>query len=417
MAVSMSFFLFIFSWFQFATSTTFSGDIEALKSIKLAIDAATIPSGSCLASWDFTFDPCDASFSARFTCGIRCDAKIDTLSRVTEVSLDSAGYSGPLSPSIWSLPFLETLNLAENRFYGQLPPPPPLCCSRLRRLTLSCNSFSGEIPNLSPAGSLTEAYFDSNYFTGQINPANLQQLRALQRLELQSNNLTGMIPDLSMLSSLNYLDASENLLTGGFPTNLPPSLVEVSLRSNRLFGELTGPAIANLENLQVMDLSRNGLSGAVARALFEHPVLEQLTLACNQFQWVDEPRDGGLGSGLVALDLGHNRLTGLLPGFVGSMPRLAAVDLQYNKFTGMIPVQYAMRAVGAEGMVQFRRLLLSGNYLFGPIPGPMGAMKEGTAVVSLADNCLFRCPAVFFFCQDGQQKPSSTCREFNPVIP
>jgi len=50
------------------------------------------------------------------------------------------------------------------------------------------------------------------------------------------------------------------------------------------------------------------------------------------------------------------RIRGLLPGFIGSMPRLPAVDFQDNKFTEM--TQYAM---GAEGMVQLGRLLLSGK--------------------------------------------------------
>ncbi|EHA8590601.1 putative inactive leucine-rich repeat receptor-like protein kinase [Cocos nucifera] len=197
--------------------------------------------------------------------------------------------------------------------------------------------------------------------------------------------------------------------------------MEISLRSNRLEGEIPAPAVAvavaALPALHVMDFSHNGLWGtlpALPGAAFDHPSLEQLTLACDRLESVQGPWDGGLGSQLIALDLEHNCLGGLLPTFLGSMPRLSALSLEDNWFTGMIPTQYAVRAGGA---VPFARLNLSENYLFGPIPSPIGGLMEGSAMVSLADNCLFRCPPEFFFSEGGRRKPPTTCREFNPVIP
>lgn len=419
--LSLNLLLLLLPLLPLSTPKTFPSDIEALKSLLLSVNPGSIPNGSCLSSWRFSLaDPCDSSFSPLFTCGLRCQVAGDNFARVAEIALDPAGYSGTLPPSIYSLPFLETLDLSNNNFYSHFPPPPPSTSNSLLRLSLSSNSFSGDLPDLARVSvSLREIYLDGNLFSGEINAFKLAGLRSLERLELQRNNLTGEIPDPSSLVSLNYFDASDNLLTGGFPTGFPPSLVEISLRSNRLYGEIPGPAVAGLPNLQVLDLSRNGLSGLIPRTLFQHPTLEQLTLSYNDLQWVEPPTDGGLSSELVAVDLGHNGLTGLLPGFLGSMRRLSAVDLGNNKFTGMIPVEYAMRVVGlSEGVAEFGRLILAENYLYGPIPGPMGAMREGSAVaVSLADNCLFRCPAVFFFCEDGRQKPAGTCREFNPVIP
>ncbi|KAJ6795163.1 receptor-like protein kinase precursor [Iris pallida] len=409
--------------FLTSSSKTHPSDVHALMLLKLSVDPTSVLPSSCLSSWDFSVDPCASAFTERFTCGLRCDAADSSgYSRVTDLSLDQAGYSGPLSSSVWSLPFLQTLSLADNRFSGPIPsPPPPALPSALRSVTLSRNSFSGEIPVFPPAPSLQELSLDGNLLSGTI-AGKFDELVALQRLELQRNNITGALPDrLGLLASLSYLDASDNALSGGLPAaDLPPSLVQISLRNNGLAGALPGGSAlaAALPALQVLDLSRNRVSGAVPASLFRHPALEQLSLGYNRLEAIEEPADRGAGSRLVAVDLKNNELAGLLPAFLGAMPRLSAVDLESNRFTGMIPADYAVRAVGGGAeAVPFGRLLLAGNYLFGPIPSPMETMEEGSAMVSLADNCLFRCPATFFFCRGLEQKSPSTCRDFNPVIP
>ncbi|CAN0919080.1 hypothetical protein LINGRAHAP2_LOCUS31248 [Linum grandiflorum] len=97
------------------------------------------------------------------------------------------------------------------------------------------------------------------------------------------------------------------------------------------------------------------------------------------------------------------------------MPKLSALSLENNKFTGVIPTQYAVKAVlPYAGVSPFARLLLGGNYLFGPIPGPLMGLQPGSSNVSLHDNCLYRCPTVLFFCQGGDQKSVTECRNFQP---
>ncbi|XP_072955470.1 uncharacterized protein [Typha angustifolia] len=400
------------------TSKTFPGDIEALKSLKNSINPNSILPGSCLSTWDFAYDPCDSAFTSTFTCGFRCDYLdlASSLLRVTALSLDSAAYSGTLPSSLFSsLPFLSSADLAGNLISGSIPscPLPPL----LRRLVLSRNSLSGSIPpSLFSSSSLEELILDNNLLSGQM-PHEIASLPSLKRLEIQSNNLTGGIPDLRQISGLLLFDASDNALSGTFPKggHLPVSLVQISLRSNRLYGPLPAESVADLPFLQVMDISHNELSGTVPATVFLHPSLEQVSLAWNRFESLEEPVEVATGSRVISLDMGHNRLGGLLPWFIGVMPRLAAVNLEENRFTGLIPFQYAVRVAGLGERVGFARLMLEGNYLLGPIPSPMGWVKEGSAAVSLADNCLSRCPQVFFFCKGGQ-KSADTCRLFNPVI-
>lgn len=404
-------------------SATHPSDIQALKDLVKGLDPETVLQGSCLSSWDFSVDPCDSLFGQQFTCGFRCDFNDSSgLARVTEISLDRAGYSGPLSLSP-NLAFLQTLDVAENRFNGSIPPS-VFNLSRLSRLSLSRNFFSGGIPDSisSPAlSNLQELFLDGNLLQGQI-PAGIGDsggLQSLQRLELQENRLSGEFPDLSRLKNLTFLDASNNSLSGVLDFGrFPESIVQISMRNNGLEREISNSnRIWDLGFLQVLDLTYNRLSGALPAALFQHPALQQLTLSYNRFSEIQIPWNSGVGSELIALDLAHNQLEGTLPTFFGLMPKLSALSLEKNRFTGMIPVQYALKVVQTGGIAPFARLLLSGNYLYGPIPSLFMAMKPGSAMVSLVDNCLLRCPEDFFFCQGGAQKPYDTCKSFSPVIP
>ncbi|CAN0919079.1 Probable inactive leucine-rich repeat receptor kinase XIAO [Linum grandiflorum] len=349
-------------------------DTEVLKQFKYSIDQTSITPGSCLSSWDFSYDPCDSLFSDHFTCGFRCDAAVSGLNRVTELALDQAGYysSASLDSVSWeSLPYLQSVDLSNNYFSG--PVPGSLTnLTRLTRLGLSRNSFSGEIPSFLPI-SLQELYLDNNNLQGGI-PASLNGLVGLKRLELQSNNLSGEFPELGSLKNLYFLDASDNVgISGNFPAVLPSNLVQISMRNNSLQGKLPSKSFQLVPYLQVLDLSHNRLSDSVPLTLFSSPSLQQLTLSHNSFSSIETPATltALIQSELIAVDLSDNDLRGFLPSFMALMPKLSALSLENNKFTGVIPTQYAVKAVlPYAGVSPFARLLLGGNYLFGPIPGP-----------------------------------------------
>ncbi|OMO84547.1 hypothetical protein COLO4_21977 [Corchorus olitorius] len=401
-----------------AESKTYWGDIEALKQLKNGVEPSSVTPGSCLSSWDFTVDPCDSLFSERFSCGFRCDLTVSGLSRVTEVSLDSAGYSGSLSSAPWNnLPYLQTLDVSNNFFSGWIPAS-LANLTRLTRLGLSRNTFSGEIPaSIGSLSSLEELYLDNNNIQGSI-PTSFNGLVSLRRLEIQSNKISGELPELGSLKNLYFLDASNNAISGYLPSTFPPSLVQISMRNNMIQGTIP-QSLKYLNFLQVLDLSHNKLTDSVPYFLFNHPSLQQLTLSFNSFTSVQSPSDLGTQSELIAVDLSNNELQGWLPPFLPLMPKLSALSLEYNKFSGMIPAQYALKTVmsGSGGIAPFARLLLGGNYLFGPIPGPLLLLKPDSATVSLADNCLIRCPMRFFFCQGAYQKSLVECKRFSPVIP
>ncbi|KAH7524158.1 hypothetical protein FEM48_Zijuj06G0089500 [Ziziphus jujuba var. spinosa] len=390
--------------------------MQVLKDLKNGLKTGSITPGSCLSSWDFSVDPCDHIFTQRFTCGFRCDRIVSGSARVTEITLDQVGYSGSLASTSWNLPYLHTLDLSFNSFSGEIPDS-FANLSRLRHLSLSENSLTGFVPDsLGDLSLLEEIYLDGNYLRGPI-PSSFNRLISLKRLELQGNNFCGEIPILDSLKELYFLDASDNHISGEVPSPLPTSLVELSIRNNNLEGDMPS-GFGNLVVLQVLDLSHNELSGRVSSFLFDHPSLQQLTLSHNNFTSMGAPYNMGVNSRLIALDLSHNKLRGLLPAFMAFMPKLSALSLEHNEFTGMVPSQYAVKAaIPGAGTSSFERLLLGGNYLFGPIPGPLMGLKPGSANVSLVDNCLFRCPDIFFFCQGGRQKSLLDCKTFSRFIP
>lgn len=400
-----------------AESKTYWGDIEVLKQLKNGLENGSVTPGSCLSSWDFTVDPCDNLFGEKFTCGFRCDVVVAGSSRVTELTLDQAGYAGSLaSSSTWNLPYLETLDVSNNYFSGQIPESLSNL-TRLRRLALSGNSFNSEIPSsIGSLSNLEELYLDNNNLQGTI-PSSFNGLKSLKRLEIQLNSLNGQMPNLWSINNLYYLDISDNAVTGELPASLPNSLVQISARNNSLSGFLTSESFRNLTYLQVLDLSYNKLAGSVPMVLFELPSLQQLTLSFNQFSSMEVPSYNlGSQSGVIAVDLSNNELEGLLPSFMGVMPKLSSLSLENNKFTGMIPIQYALKTAFPEsGISPFGRLLLGGNYLIGGIPSPLLVLKPGSANVRLGDNCLYRCPLRFFFCEE--QKSLAECKRFSPFIP
>ncbi|KAI3451024.1 hypothetical protein Pfo_007689 [Paulownia fortunei] len=408
----------VLQFFMHTHSATHWQNVQVLKQLKSTITPSSVPPGSCIDSWDFAFDPCDNLFSDKFTCGFRCDVVLNSSSRVTELALDSAGYSGSLSAVSWTLPYLQNLDFSNNNFFGAIPESFS-SLTRLQRLGLSQNSLSGSVPgSLGSLANLEEMYLDNNMLTGAI-PLSFNGLKNLKRLDLQGNKLSGEFPEMGQLGNLNFLDASDNAISGELPGVLPPSLVELAMRNNQIEGNIPA-SVVNLASLEVMDLSHNKLSGSIPAGLFTHPSLEQLTLSYNQFGSVQVPGNSGLTSQLISVDLSNNEIRGFLPGFMGLMPRLSALSLENNKFSGLIPTQYVLKVLvpgSGQGVAQLERLLLGGNYLFGPIPGAFLELKADSVMVRLGDNCLYRCPVRLFFCGGGVQKSLVECRAFGPIIP
>ncbi|KAK7343475.1 hypothetical protein VNO77_12245 [Canavalia gladiata] len=371
--------LFIFHFqtnnFQVQALTSAS-DIVALKAFKASIKPSSITPWSCLASWNFTTDPCSVPRRTYFICGLTCTRDS---TRINQITLDPAGYSGTLTPLISQLTQLSTLDLADNSFFGTIPSSFS-SLSNLQTLTLRSNSFSGSIP------------------------PSITTLKSLQSLDLSHNSLSGFLPNsLNSLTSLRRIDLSFNKLTGSIP-KLPPNLLELAIKANSLSGPLQKQNFEGLNQLKVVELSENALSGTVESWFFLLPSLQQVDLANNSFTGVQisRPAARGGGSNLVALNLGFNRIQGYAPANLATYPLLSFLSFRHNSLRGTIPLEYGK-------IRSMKRLFLDGNFLVGKPPA--GLIAAGTAVTgSLGDNCLQGCPVSSQLCTPAQ-KPISVCKQ------
>lgn len=350
--------------------TTLSSDISALKAIKAAVNPTTIPSYTCLHSWDFTSDPCTPPYVTHFLCGLSCSGN-----RVTQLTLDPAGYAGTLSPLVSQLTQLITIDLSDNKFSGPIPNS-VFFLPNLQTLMLGSNSFSGFIP------------------------PSISNLKKLQTVDISRNSLSGSLPStLTSLTELTRLDFSFNKLTGPIPV-LPKNIIQLALKGNSISGYLQKKSFTGLTQLETVELSENSLAGTIPGWFFLIPSLQQVNLAKNSFTGVEvfKPVD----SYLVAVDLGYNRIIGYPPANFTAYPMLASLTLSYNKLRGRIPWEYSKKPT-------LSRLFLDGNYLIGLPPKEFFSGKTSISG-SFGDNCLKSCPVSSGLCLKSQ-KPSSICQQ------
>ncbi|CAJ1977404.1 unnamed protein product [Sphenostylis stenocarpa] len=359
---------------------TSPSDIAALKALKASIKPGSIPAWSCLGSWNFTTDPCSLPRRSSFLCGLTCTPDS---TRINQITLDPAGYSGTLTPLISQLTQLITLDLSENNFFGSIP------------------------SSISSLSNLQTLSFRSNYFSGPI-PSSITTLKSLQSLDFSHNSLSGSLPNsMNSLTTLRRLDLSFNNLTGSIP-KLPPNLHELAIKANSLNGPLQEQNFEGMNQLEVVELSKNALTGTVESWFFSLPSLQQVNLANNTITGVQISRPraarGGTGSSsnLVSLDLGFNRIQGYAPANLSAFPALSFLSIRHNALRGAIPPGYGQ-------IKSLTRVFLDGNFLTGkPPPGLIATSRE--IYGSLGDNCLNSCPNSSYLCWPAQ-KPISVCKQ------
>ncbi|OMO63288.1 hypothetical protein COLO4_32606 [Corchorus olitorius] len=372
--ISRSLLLLLLLYVSLAQALTSPQDISALKAFKASIKPSSIPSWSCLASWDFSVDPCAIPRRTHFTCAVTCSPDS---TRVTQITLDPAGYSGQLTPLVSQLTQLITLDLSDNNFFGPIPSSISSLHS-LQSLTLKSNSFSGSIPD------------------------SVTTLKSLEFIDLSHNSLSGPLPKtLNSLSSLTRLDLSYNKLTGFLP-KLPRNLLELAIRGNSLSGYLSKACFDGLTQLEVVELSENSLAGTLEAWFFHLPSLQQVDLANNSFTRVEISKPPGGNSDLVAVNLGFNKIEGNVPANFADYPLLSSLSLRYNRLRGAIPLEFSKKT-------SLRRLFLDGNFLIGKPPS--GFFAGSTSVSgSLGDNCLQGCPGSSQLCTPSQ-KSYAVCKQ------
>ncbi|XP_019161278.1 PREDICTED: receptor-like protein 12 [Ipomoea nil] len=162
-----------------------------------------------LATWNQSTDCCHWH-------GVKCDNS----SRVISLSLDNETIvSIDNSSSLFSLPYIEELNMGFNSFNSSPIPVQMYNLANLRYLNLSNAGFGGQIrSSIGALSSLVLLNLSHNALTGKI-PREFGNLTLLESLDLSANQFSGEIPvQLTELSFLSFLNLSVNEFSGKIPT-------------------------------------------------------------------------------------------------------------------------------------------------------------------------------------------------------
>jgi Leucine-rich repeat (LRR) protein len=166
-------------------------------------------------------------------------------------------------------------------------------------------------------------------------------------------------------------------------------VLQLKLPRYKLTGSLPY-SIANLTQLQVLNLGYNSLRSSIPESMGSFSELQRLDLNNNQLTGA-VPKSLGQAVQLAELDLSTNRLRGTIPDSLGYLARLSTLNLNVNSVTGTIPgslgnlTRLTELAVGQNGLsgsipnslgqlVQLTVLHLYGNQLTGIIPSGLGVL-------------------------------------------
>lgn len=187
---------------------------------------------------------------------------------IQHLNLRNNQISGPIPVAFENMDGMETLELANNRFTGPIPNFTML--AKLEILALNNNQLSGAIPaTLGNLLNLTYVNLSNNALTGEIPPS-LGNLLELTELRLSHNQLSGLIPaELQTLTKLTRLYLDHNQLSGTWPIWLEKlvALEELNIANNDRMGNVLPPAIGNLANLRLLDISHNHFWGEIPLAI------------------------------------------------------------------------------------------------------------------------------------------------------
>ncbi|KAK9162014.1 hypothetical protein Syun_002916 [Stephania yunnanensis] len=279
--------------------------------------------------------------------------------------------------------------LSNNKFTGAIPL--TICNSSWRRIDLSHNQISGEIPScfFNSLISFSVVDLSKNKLQGMI-PDTFGSECSLEGLNLNGNQLEGPLPrSLVNCRSLRVLDFGNNQIDDTFPFWLEhlESLQVLILQSNKFHGPIRRRHIANssFESLHIISLSANSFTGHLPLEYFSSSYLKGLyenddhqtshsAMPYVIYTFVMFPNKGqALEYSSVqipvlnAIDLSSNLFDGEIPTSIGDYRLLMVLNLSHNSLVGKIPSSLA-------NLTQLESLDISNNDLVGEIPSELTSL-------------------------------------------
>uniref|UniRef100_A0A2N9ES54 non-specific serine/threonine protein kinase n=1 Tax=Fagus sylvatica TaxID=28930 RepID=A0A2N9ES54_FAGSY len=243
--------------------------------------------------------------------------------------------------------------LGNNELSGSLPIDLFLTLPHLQWFQIGANQFTGSLPvSLANASELQRLEVWMNNFTGKLS-VNFGGLQRLEWLFIAENDLGSGYADemdffqsLANCSSLQLLDLSTNQFKGMLPTvlgNLSTQLTGFAINNNLIFGEIPS-GIGNLVNLTTL----------VMASLSSCTSLVYLYMEDNFFQGAI-PSSLSSSRGIQVMDLSRNNLSGQIPNFLEKLS-LKNLNLSFNDFQGEVPTKGVFANASAISVVGNSRL-------------------------------------------------------------
>ncbi|XP_066397270.1 probable LRR receptor-like serine/threonine-protein kinase At1g07650 isoform X4 [Miscanthus floridulus] len=180
------------------------------------------------------------------------------------LSLMGNRLSGPFPMVLTRITTLTNLSIESNEFYGPMPPEIGHLI-RIEKLILSTNEFTGPLPTaLSLFSNITDLRISSTNFSGRM-PDFWGKLKRLEKLQIEGSLLEGPLPSsLSELTNLSDLRISDLRGSGSsFPDlSRMTSMNKLDLSFNKLSGEIP-PSFASMGAVDYIYLTGNSLTGNI----------------------------------------------------------------------------------------------------------------------------------------------------------
>ncbi|KAM0850484.1 hypothetical protein ACQ4PT_053048 [Festuca glaucescens] len=291
-------------------------------------------------------------------------ASLGNCANLESIDLSFNYLVGQIPSEIITLPKLLDLVVWANGLSGVIP---DILCSNgttLETLVISYNNFTGGIPpSITRCVNLIWVSLSGNRLTGSVPPG-FAKLQKLAILQLNKNLLSGSVPaELGSCNNLIWLDLNSNSLTGTIPSELAgqAGLVPGGMVSGKQFAFLRNEAGNTCPGAGVLF----EFFGIRPERLAEFPAVHlcpstRIYMGTTVYTF-------RMNGSMIFLDLSYNGLTGAIPGSLGNMMYLQVLNLGHNELSGTIPEAFSgLKSIGA--------LDLSNNQLSGGIPSGLGGL-------------------------------------------
>ncbi|KAK4395010.1 Tyrosine-sulfated glycopeptide receptor 1 [Sesamum angolense] len=243
---------------------------------------------------------------------------------------------------------------------------PPLNWSLLH----DCCSWEGV--GCDGSGRVTNLWLPSRGLVGSISPS-IVNLTSLSQLSLSHNWLSGPLPDdfFVSLNQIQVIDLSRNRLSGELaPSEKLPATVQIfNLSNNHFHGPVQSSFLQPALNLETFDVSNNSFSGSIPTSICSFsPLIQWIDLSNNDFTG---PIAQGFGkcTNLQSLRVGFTNLSGEVPQDIYELLTLQELYLPGNKLSGAIDERIV-------NLSNLRILALYANELTGTIPQDIGRLSK-----------------------------------------